>query len=152
NRDRVSRVRPGSARRAYPTRRRGFANWGCGPAVPRLPWLRPRPRRVVMSETPQDRPHTWMEVLDRMESALAEAMARTPELEAVPQPEPGAPPESLDRLEERLASMQERLEATERDARAAEEALAAEADAAAAWVRSMAEARRALAEVIARVV
>jgi hypothetical protein len=106
-----------------------------------------------MSSTANGRPDTWMEVLDQMETALAEALARTPEVAVGPAPAEAGPHfESLDHLEQRLAQMQEGLERTERDAQAAEAALQSEAETAGQWVLAMADARRKLAELIARAV
>jgi hypothetical protein len=74
--------------------------------------------------TPPDVPPAWREVLDHIDRALAESLARLAEPAQAPAaPSAGVP---LDGLDARLAALQERLDRVGQDAARAEANLGAE--------------------------
>lgn len=86
----------------------------------------------------------WMDVLDRIEEAVSQRLARTEEPAPSPEPPPSGRP--LHTLDERLTRMQARLEIAEKDAREADDVLRAEAEAFQGWTEATATARRRLAD------
>jgi hypothetical protein len=87
-----------------------------------------------------------MQVLDRIEQALAESLARA----ALPADEPALPPAgaadaALGALDGRLAEMEACLERAEREAAGADAPLAAEAEALRGWLAALAATRQQLA-------
>jgi hypothetical protein len=87
---------------------------------------------------------SWMQVLDRIEQALAESLARA----ALPEegPSAGAAEAALAALDGRLAQMEGCLERAEREAAGADALLAAEAEALRGWLATLAATRQRLAE------
>jgi hypothetical protein len=87
---------------------------------------------------------SWMQVLDRIEQALAESLARA----ALPDegPAAGAAEAALAALDGRLAQMEGCLERAEREAAGADALLAAEAEALRGWLAALAATRQRLAE------
>ena len=90
---------------------------------------------------------SWMQVLDRIEQALAESLVRA----ALPADGPTAPPTgaaeaALGALDGRLAEMEACLERAEREAAGADALLAAEAEALRGWLAALAATRQRLAE------
>ena len=89
---------------------------------------------------------SWMQVLERIEQALAESLARA----ALPTDEPAATPvgaaeAALAALGGRLAEMEACLERAEREAAGADAPLAAEAEALRGWLAALAVTRQKLA-------
>lgn len=90
---------------------------------------------------------SWMQVLDRIELALAESLARAalPEGGQPPAPPAGAAEAALSALDGRLAEMEACLERAEAEAAGADALLAAEAEALRGWLATLAATRQKLA-------
>jgi hypothetical protein len=87
-----------------------------------------------------------MQVLDRIEQALAESLARaTLPADDPPAPPAGAAEAALAALDGRLAEMEACLERAEREAAGADAPLAAEAEALRGWLTALAATRQKLA-------
>jgi hypothetical protein len=91
---------------------------------------------------------SWMQVLDRIEQALAESLARAalPEEGAAAGPPAGAAEAALAALDGRLAQMEGCLERAEGEAAGADALLAAEAEGLRGWLAALTATRQRLAE------
>ena len=105
----------------------------------------------MTAESTETRPiAAWMQVLEQIESTLAQQMASVDEGESPGEARPRAST-PLHVLDERLTKMQARLDQAERDAALTDAALRAEGEAYQRWTESMTATRRRLSDWAGRV-
>ena len=90
----------------------------------------------------------WMAVLDRIEEAVKQSLARAADPPAPPMPPPG--PDPTQRLAQRLASWETSLARIEEEATAASRDFNAEEEALVEWKAALAKLRQQSAEWLAR--
>src|SRR4051812_43563561 len=95
--------------------------------------------------TPESRPLlVWMEVLDRIEAALGQVLARTPE-PAPPAPPPereGEPPAAWQPLDRSLGALDACLERIQREAAEVDACLEKECQGLEGWLKALAGIQR----------
>ena len=91
----------------------------------------------------------WMAVLDRIEEAVGQSLARAVDPPATPMPPAG--PDPTERLAQRLVSWEASLARIEDEARAASRDFNAEEEAIVEWKTALAQLRQQASEWLARV-